>query len=209
MIFEQDIRVAKAVVNRQWSVKLAERIRLNDALLLWLSIVLIGTITGAMMNVINSWLSSIYLVQAFAKPGAVWSQLPAEFIWHGARYGTIMGATFGSLLLFHAMMHSKLACPAPLIVSILPKIVLVVWLCWIEMGINAIALFWLSPELSIFSYARVIRDNTAWGTNVMKASGYVWVLGSPIGASVGVVMALFFNYLWFKRDWQKHNLTTS
>jgi hypothetical protein len=204
MMFEQDFQVLTIKTRRNWNEKLAARMKPGDALFLWLGIVALGSVTGWMMYGLNGWLSPIYLLQVWAQPGDVWAQLLSRFMVQGAVVGATGGALLGALLLFYALICSRLACPAPLIACVLPKMVLAVWVGWAAMGINTVILFWCAPDLAVFDYARVVRDHTPMASHVLLTCQYVWNIGSPIGALLGAVSALIIGCSTFKRAWQKH-----
>jgi hypothetical protein len=175
------------------------RLHLADFAALFASSILIGALTGGLMNALNGWISPAYFSLFFYYPGgsASWAvqELYWHIIWQGCKEGLALGCVISLVFTTYVFVVSKSRCRFGLSAPFLPKMATTVLLLWFIGGFNGVVIGLLFPNFLSFV--------TALGGTQGDRLRFLWVGGSINGAYFGSLLALICGCHWFKRAWWK------
>ena len=156
-----------------------------------ISCILFGGLIGAILNIINLFISSTYFINILD-----WGE---ENIWfftilQGIIEGIIYGGIFSIIYVIVFEIITKNIGTYNFAFKVLLKTPLIIFFCWIVGGIFAIILATISPELYKSTFYMVPEEKTA----MLK---YAWVGGSIWGEIFGGILALISSTTGMKYKW--------
>ena len=170
--------------------------------------VLVGVLSGALMNGFNGWLSPAYFLHFLWDGNRSWFTVFEVFfidgttnfgrwinvVLYGMKEGFWFGLAFSTFFVFCVSIISKFACPFRIGLHALMRCIGLLWLAWILCGLNALLLRYMVPS---FLQPSIIP---AW----YRTNGEIWVQGAIMGFYPFSLVAVIVGCIWFSFDWRNH-----